>query len=122
MKIILLAAGGTLGTVFRYFISHWADKSCYGHFSFGTLIVNLIGCFVIGLIFGIGEQKGISPEFKLFFITGFLGAFTTFSAYGLETMKHAGDNRLNLALMNIAANNIGGLILVKAGFVLSRFL
>lgn len=88
----------------------------------GTLYVNLAGCLLIGLAFGLGEYKGLSPDFKLFFITGFLGALTTFSSYGLETVNHVNKGAFDLALVNIAVNNIGGLILVKAGLTLSRFI
>lgn len=88
----------------------------------GTLYVNLAGCFLIGLVFGLGEVRGISPQFRLFFITGFLGALTTFSTYSLETVTNAGNGMAGVALLNIAVNNIGGLALVQAGLLLSRII
>lgn len=88
----------------------------------GTLYVNLAGCFLIGLVFGLGEVRGISPQFRLFFITGFLGALTTFSTYSLETVTNAGNGMADVALLNIAVNNIGGLALVQAGLLLSRII
>lgn len=119
MKAALVMIGGASGALLRYFVCHWSDKMC-GSLPIGTLIVNFIGCFLIGLIFGFAEIKGITPEFKLFFVTGFLGAFTTFSAYALETYNHAGNSGINLAMANIALNNIGGLALVRAGLALAR--
>ena len=89
-------------------------------FPVGTLCVNLVGCFLIGVVFGLGELRGISPQFRLFFMTGFLGALTTFSTYSLETINNANNGMTNLALANIAVNNIGGLALVKVGLLLAR--
>ena len=106
----------------RYAISALSAKTYGSAFPVGTLYVNLIGCFLIGLVFGLGEVRGISPQFRLFFITGFIGALTTFSTYSLETINSAASGATTLALINIAANNIGGLALVKAGLSLARFI
>lgn len=114
--------GGALGALARYSTATLCAKVYGSSFPFGTLFVNLAGCFLIGIVFGIGEVRGISPHFRLFFITGFLGAFTTFSAFGLETVNNANEGFSNLALISIAANNIGGLILVKIGLLLSRLI
>jgi len=122
VKIILLLIGGAIGALARYGVSMWSAKTYGGGFPVGTLYVNLVGCLLIGLVFGLGEYRGISPAFRIFFITGFLGALTTFSTYGLETIKSASDRSFDLALLNIAANNIGGLLLVKVGLVVSRFI
>jgi len=84
--------------------------------------VNLAGCLLIGIVFGLGELRGISPQFRLFFITGFLGALTTFSTFSLETVNNANNGMTTLALANIAVNNIGGLALVKAGLFLAKLI
>lgn len=117
MKILYIVIGGAIGAVLRYGVSSWSATAYGTGFPFGTLIVNLVGCFLIGLVFGLGESRGINPLFRIFFITGFLGALTTFSSYALETMN-SGD--MKLAIANIAVNNIGGLILVKVGLMLAR--
>lgn len=114
--------GGALGSLIRYGVSGcFTTKSCNPEFPLGTLYVNLAGCLLIGIVFGLCETRGVSPHFRLFFMTGFLGALTTFSAYGLETMTSAEGGLLNVAIFNVAANNIGGLALVKAGLLLARF-
>lgn len=122
MRILLLLTGGALGALARYGITILSAKTYGTGFPAGTLYVNLIGCFLVGLAFGLGEHRGLNPTFRLFFITGFLGALTTFSTYSLETVNHAGSGSFNMALVNIAVNNIGGLILVKVGLTLSRFI
>lgn len=122
MKLLLLVIGGALGAVTRYEVSTLCARTHGSAFPMGTLYVNLAGCFLIGLVFGLGEVRGISPQFRLFFITGFLGALTTFSTYSLETVTNAGNGMADVALLNIAVNNIGGLALVQAGLLLSRII
>lgn len=120
MKIVLVLAGGALGALARYGVTTLSTKTYGSVFPVGTLCVNLVGCFLIGVVFGLGELRGISPQFRLFFMTGFLGALTTFSTYSLETINNANNGMTNLALANIAVNNIGGLALVKVGLLLAR--
>lgn len=120
MNIAFLLAGGAIGALTRHWVSILSARLFGPGFPIGTLIVNLLGCLLIGLVFGIGENKGINHAFRLFFITGFLGALTTFSTFGLETVRNADNGLINLALVNIAANNIGGIILVKAGLMLAK--
>ena len=120
MKIALVLLGGALGALARYGVTTLSTKIYGAVFPVGTLYVNLVGCFLIGVAFGLGELRGISPQFRLFFVTGFLGALTTFSTYSLETVNNANSGMTNLALVNIAANNIGGLALVKFGLYMAK--
>ncbi len=122
MKVVLVLLGGAIGALVRYGVTILSTKTYGSVFPVGTLYVNLVGCFLIGVVFGLGELRGISPLFRLFFITGFLGALTTFSTYSLETINNANNGMTNLALANIAANNIGGLALVKVGLFFAKFI
>jgi len=122
LKILLVLMGGALGALARYGVAALSARAYGAGFPVGTLCVNLAGCLMIGVVFGLGELRGISPHFRLFFITGFLGALTTFSAFGLETVNNANNGMTNLALANIALNNIGGLALVKVGLFLARLI
>lgn len=122
MKLFYVALGGVAGALLRYTIGLISTKLFGTAFPIGTLIVNLTGCFLIGLIFGLGEQRGINPMFRLFFITGFLGALTTFSSYSLETVNNANKGALGIALANIAFNNIAGLTLTWAGMRIASIL
>ena len=94
-----------------------ASAHLYGEsFPWGTLAVNLIGCFLIGLVFALGgEQNVISPSFQLFFVTGFLGALTTFSAYAMESICFSRDGQAITAVLHLLAHNAGGLLLVIGG-------
>ncbi len=122
MKILLVMLGGSLGALSRYGVSLLAVQLFGARFPWGTLIVNLTGCFLIGLAFALGE-RGVSlmnPAMRLFFMTGYLGALTTFSTYGLETMNALRTGRYLVTAANILANNLIGSALVILGLIVGR--
>ncbi len=112
----LVMLGGSLGAASRYAIGLLAAKAWGVQFPWGTLLVNLSGCFLIGLFFSLAERaRLLTPEMRLLLITGYLGALTTFSSFALETVN-AGRAGLTLQpLANILVNNIGGLALTILG-------
>jgi len=120
MKILLLLGGGALGTLFRYFISGLPYKYTDSVFPWGTLLVNVGGAFLIGLIWGIFEERGISPHLRTLIFIGFLGGFTTFSTFALETMNLFKEGAIKLAFVNILANNILCIVLVFGGFFIAK--
>jgi len=122
MKILLVMLGGSLGALSRYGVSLLAIKLFGAKFPWGTLIVNLSGCFLIGLAFAWGERGlGImNPSLRLFFITGYLGALTTFSTFGLETVTSYQGRQFLVSIANILANNVAGIALVFLGMVAGR--
>jgi fluoride exporter len=122
MKILFVLLGGSLGALSRYGVSLLAVKLFGVKFPWGTLIVNLSGCFLIGLAFAWGERGlGImNPSVRLFFMTGFLGALTTFSTFGLETVTALQEGRYLVPAANIVANNVIGIALVFLGMVVGR--
>lgn len=115
-NLVFVALGGALGAVCRYLISRLSDTS----FPWGTLAVNLLGSFFIGLLVGVVNRGLLSPEMKLLLVTGFCGGFTTFSTFASEafTMLRMGDAML-MALyvgMSVAL----GIAAVCVGLMLSR--
>ena len=123
MNILFVLLGGSLGALCRYGVSTAAAKLYGDAFPWGTLCVNLVGCFLIGLAFALGVQRNVlSPSFRLFFVTGFLGALTTFSTYALESVNFTRDGLAVTTIWNLLANNIGGLVLVVAGLWVGRSL
>ncbi len=122
MKILLVMAGGSLGALSRYGLSLFAVKLFGTKFPYGTLIVNLLGCFLIGLAFALADRGlGImNPSMRLFFMTGYLGALTTFSTFGLETVNAFREGRYIVSTANILTNNVIGLALVFLGLVVGR--
>ena len=119
IKILLLLSGGAAGTLARYAVSGWGHKLYLGDFPIGTLLVNLIGSFIIGLAWGVWEMSNISSNMRTFIFIGILGGFTTFSSYTLETLNLFRDGEVKLGLTNILLNNILGLVLVFAGFIIA---
>jgi len=122
MKILLVMLGGSIGALSRYAVSLWAAKLLGTRFPWGTLGVNLSGCFLIGLAFAWAERGlGImNPSMRLFFVTGYLGALTTFSTYGMETVSSLREGTYIVALANILANNVIGAALVFLGILAGR--
>ena len=120
VKILLLLAGGALGTLARYALSGFAHKLYSGTFPLGTLVVNVLGSFIIGLLWGIWENENIPSHWRTFTFIGILGGFTTFSSYTLESMNLFRDGETKLALFYILANNILGLLFVVVGFILAK--
>ena len=119
-KLIWIALGGLLGTLCRYGLSAWLDGRSQSQFPYGTLAVNLLGCFVAGFLFPLLEQATVAPELRLAVFTGFLGGFTTFSAYGLQTVILATGGLWSMAVLNVFLSNVAGLAMVWAGGALSR--
>ena len=119
-KLIWIALGGLLGTLCRYGLSAWLDGRSQSPFPYGTLAVNLLGCFVAGFLFPLLEQATVTPELRLAVFTGILGGFTTFSAYGLQTVILATGGLWSMAALNLFLSNVAGLAMVWAGGALSR--
>lgn len=122
LRLFLLAAGGAAGTLARYGVSVWADRAARGVFPAGTMAVNLAGCFLIGVFWALFERSLVSPGQRLFLMTGFLGGFTTFSTFGLETFALLREGEYWAAAASAAANNLLGLGLVMAGFFCVNFI
>ena len=116
-SIIFVALGGALGSAFRYLLSTWTQTVSKSiDFPYGTLTVNLIGCFVIGFLAQLAEERGVfTSESRAFVFIGILGGFTTFSSFGNETINLLRDSETLNALANIGANVIFGLIFVWLG-------
>lgn len=122
MKIILLLAGGAIGTLGRYALAGFTHRMYTGTFPMGTLMVNLLGSLVIGFLWGVAEEREIAPNYRSFVFIGLLGGFTTFSTYALETLNLIRENQVWPALVNILVTNIAGLLLVWAGYAAAKWI
>jgi CrcB protein len=120
--VIYIALGGTTGTLARYFLSRHINSTSGSMFPFGTLAVNAAGCLIIGFLFDIFENIIVDPSVRAMLTIGFLGGFTTFSSYAMETVNLARNGEIKYGLLYMAANNFLGLACVVAGIYASRIL
>lgn len=118
IHFILVGAGGFIGAGLRYAITLFTqEKLSADYFFAGTALVNLIGCFLIGMAAGFIEMKDwVNPELRIFIFTGILGGFTTFSAFAFQTFSLFNKNALILGVLNLGAQVLGGILLVWAGY------
>lgn len=115
-KLLLVGAGGFLGSIARALLSSFVQQTSGSSFPFGTLAVNVIGCFVIGALSQLGETHDIfSAETRAFIFVGILGGFTTYSSFGNETINLWRGGAGWLAFVNIALQLVLGLVAVMAG-------
>lgn len=121
INILLVGLGGFVGSILRYLVSGYVQQSAKSiDFPYGTLAVNVIGCFIIGFLAQLAEERGMfTSESRLFVFVGILGGFTTFSSFGNETLNLARDSQTLNALANIGANVILGLFAVWLGRTVS---
>lgn len=119
--LIYIAAGGALGATLRYGVSMAALRIGGSGFPWGTLVVNILGAFAAGFLWSLLFETTGRGRLQAVFLIGVLGAFTTFSAFSLETLRLWESGRVGLAILNVAANNVGALAAVAAGYVLGRW-
>ena len=123
MRILLLiGSGGFLGGVSRYLLSQIIQSRSGSAFPFGTLGVNILGCFIIGIVFGLSERGNLSAEWRLFLATGICGGFTTFSAFSNETFAMLHDGQLFHGFIYITASVIIGILATFIGFTLFKMI
>ena len=118
---LAVGIGGCLGSIARYWLSGAVHRYLNGGFPYGTLVVNVLGCLLVGCVVGLVEYRQLfGPNVRLFLTVGILGGFTTFSAFGYETFALLRDNQHLLALANVAANVVTGVAAVLAGWFLAK--
>lgn len=122
-EIIAIACGGALGALSRHAVSLGAKRLLGDSFPWGTLLVNVVGCLLLGAAAELAlTRKDWSPAVYRGVTVGFLGALTTFSTFGHETFRRLEDGRMTLAVSNIVANLSIGLIAVWLGVLAGRAL
>lgn len=119
--ILLVGLGGGLGSILRYLTSVMMTKHFQTSFPLATFVVNVLGCLIIGLLIGLSErQQLINQDLKFLLVAGFCGGFTTFSAFAMENFKLFQSGNSLMALLNIAASILTGLLAVWLGLTLAK--
>lgn len=121
MNFLLVGLGGALGAMARYGLSSLIQRRAGDAFPWGTLVVNLVGCLAIGAVLhGVEERAWLGPQARLFAAAGVIGGFTTFSAFGFETLQLMQGGRWGWAFAYAAGSVVLGLTMVWLGRALVR--
>ena len=122
-KWFSLAIGGTAGTFARYLVGGLIYQIMGTSFPYGTIVVNLSGCFLIGFLAALAEEKFLlGPSSRTLLMIGFCGAYTTFSTFMLETSNLIKDGEMMRAFLNIAASVIFGFLTLRCGVYLGEII
>jgi CrcB protein len=122
VNYLCIILGGGIGALLRHFSSQFINSSINIKFPFGTLFVNCFGALLIGFLINFFDVFQISIKWKLFLITGFLGGYTTFSTYSLETVQYFINGNIKHALINIFLNNVLCILFVLLGIWLNKII
>lgn len=116
----LIGLGSAIGGIARFIISYLTLSYQYKNFPLGTFIVNVLGCFLMGILFQMITGNLWSDSFKLFLLTGILGGFTTFSAFSFESIHLIQNNHYTIALLYVISSITIGLLSTWSGLVLMK--
>ncbi len=121
MNIVIIGIGGFLGSVVRYGVSLWVGQRWGRAFPLGTFLINVTGSFLIGLLMPLlTERLIVNPQWRLFLVVGFLGAYTTFSTFEYETGALLNDSEYFYASLNVILSVVIGFIALKIGETLAK--
>ncbi|HEX5014754.1 MAG TPA: fluoride efflux transporter CrcB [Candidatus Limnocylindrales bacterium] len=120
---MLIALGGAAGAVARHLVDSTVSQRAAGAFPWGTFVVNVSGSFVLGMLFALATERGVLPaSIRAPVMIGFIGAYTTFSTFMLESWRLLEDGASGLALVNIVGSCVLGVVAVFLGLSVGRAL
>jgi CrcB protein len=117
--ILLVGLAGAAGTLLRMGLTTLAVRLCGGDFPWGTFLVNLLGSFAFGLIFGLVRSRGLTPAQEVILLVGLLGGFTTYSSFAFQSLELLSTGRMAAGLAYILFTNSIGIAAVWAGLRLT---
>ncbi len=119
--ILLVGSGGFIGSIMRYLVQYYMEKSLTSTFPWGTLIANISGSFLIGIIFALAEKSNLlSAEWRIFLAVGFCGGFTTFSSFAYNNLTMIKEDALASLFLNVGGNLFLGVLAVYLGMIFIR--
>jgi len=122
MNFVFIIIGGGIGALFRYLSSQMVNSLFSSKYLLGTLFVNCVGAFLIGFLMNTFDFYSVNTKWKLFIVTGFLGGYTTFSAYSYETAKYFLSGNIKYAILNIILNNVLCVAFVLLGIWINKII
>ena len=121
-RVLLVAAGGALGSVARYLLGLWLQPRMGPDFPWATFVINVSGSLLIGIVLGLVQEGMLSSGARLFLAVGILGGYTTFSTFSYETVELLADGTIGTFLFNALGQLTGGLVAVYLGLIIGRVL
>ncbi len=119
-ELLYVFIGGGLGSLVRFLLGKWVNSFHNSNFPFGTFIINIVACFVLGFIIGLADQKQIlSPAIRLFLVVGFCGGFSTFSAFSSETLTLIQQGQNSTMLLYVLLSVVVCLIATFGGLLIA---
>lgn len=118
--VLVIGVGSFIGGTLRYLVAQQVQKNFLSTFPFGTLSVNIVGCFLIGLVFALSDRGNLSQEWRLFLATGICGGFTTFSAFSNETIALLRDGQFLYAGLYVTSSVTLGLVATFLGYMILK--
>lgn len=120
-NILIVGTGGFIGSVLRYLVQHFIEKGMESTFPLGTLIANIAGSFIIGIVFSLADKGNLmTAEWRIFLTVGICGGFTTFSAFAYNNFTMLRENAIGQLLWNVGGNLFLGIFAVYLGVILVR--
>jgi fluoride exporter len=120
-RYLLVGLGGGLGSMLRYMVGGYASSRMNARFPYGTFLVNCTGCFLIGLVVAVlAERTDLSPNWKYLIPIGFIGGYTTFSSFELETFRSVENGEMLIAGLNVSLSVVIGFIGVWLGMIAGK--
>lgn len=121
MNLLIIALGGALGAVIRFLLGNGVSRALGSALPYGTFVINIVGCFAMGLLMTIIVDREMLPAaWRLFLCVGFLGGFTTFSSFGYEALMLLTEGRLLAVLAYVGGSVVLGLVAAAAGVLCAR--
>ena len=119
----LVGFGGFIGSICRYYSQQLVAKFFLSTFPYGTLVVNIVGCFLVGLVLGFADKGNVlSPEWRMFLATGFCGGFTTFSTFSYESTQLINNGEYFYLALYISASVLIGVLATFAGITITKLI
>ncbi len=119
--VLIVGTGGFIGSALRYLVQFYVERELNSTFPLGTLIANVVGSFIIGMIFAVAEKGNMmGSEWRIFLSVGICGGFTTFSAFAYNNFNMIKENLIGQLFLNIGANLVLGILAVYLGVILIR--
>ena len=119
--LLIVFIGGGLGSIARYLVNRWVGGTLTSVYPYGTFLVNIIGCFLIGFLIFFTQRAGTSTiSWRLFLVTGFCGGFTTFSSFAFENVELIGNQQLLIFFVYATGSVVLGFLATYLGIMMAR--